>query len=173
MFRSVAAPRGGIGKAEIYGSTRRHAKRHSGVPWEHERPCHPRVGGRGRCLYKKACAAASDPQGYYASHEKEFNERGIDEAQAGLYQIVLLDGLLELGMIVEMDWKLDADELGANIARLSGEKSVGKDVPQKGDMGSALDAIDRELKDKGKTLLQWVTDTDSYLSLGCHGGRVQ
>jgi hypothetical protein len=104
-------------------------------------------------LFKKARAAVGDPQGYYASHEKEFNERGIDDVRADLYQFVLLDRLIELGVLVEMDWKLDADELRLSIGRLSEEKNIGKGISQKEDMESALGIIAQELKEKGKILL--------------------
>ncbi|ALG09362.1 DUF6630 family protein [Kibdelosporangium phytohabitans] len=62
--------------------------------------------------------AHSDPDSYLRAHADQLDERGIDEPIPNLARIALVDALTGHGLLAEVDWKEDADEIVAQLKRL-------------------------------------------------------
>ncbi|MEV0675627.1 DUF6630 family protein [Actinosynnema sp. NPDC050436] len=68
----------------------------------------PEVGGR-------VLAAHDDPAGFLAAHADRLDERGIDEPVPNLAWIALVDALADHGLLAEVDWKEDPQEVLAQL----------------------------------------------------------
>jgi len=109
-------------------------------------------------------AAIEEPSGYFRQHQNSFKNRGIDKPRADLYQFVLLDGLIERSLAAEIDWKCDMKDMAWNIKKISGE--VIFETPalsESRDTAAALILAAQELQGRGKYLVQWDINSDSYV----------
>jgi hypothetical protein len=125
-------------------------------------------------LNKAVCAAIDNPQDYFRIYEEEGSERGIDEPISGLFEFVLLDGLLKMHRAAELDWKNELDDTAGSIQQVSGEKGFDfSSLPQDTlDTRSALRAIDAQLVKRGKSLLLWDIDSDSCVVIVIRQGSL-
>jgi hypothetical protein len=62
--------------------------------------------------------AHTDPDGYLQAHAGQLDERGIDEPIPELAWIALVDALTDHGLLAEVDWKEDTDEIIAQLRDL-------------------------------------------------------
>jgi len=89
-------------------------------------------------------------------------DRGIDEPQSDVYVFVLLDGLISLRVVAEIDWKSLQEDVIWAIEQISAETKFALDPIAGRDTASTLSAIGSVIDRRGKRLLQWKTDSDSY-----------
>jgi len=114
-------------------------------------------------LRESASGAIRDPRAVFSSCKESLQDRGIDEPQSDVYVFVLLDGLISLRVVAEIDWKSLQEDVIWAIEQISAEtKKFALDPIAGRDTASTLSAIGSVIDRRGKRLLQWKTDSDSY-----------
>lgn len=66
----------------------------------------------------RVMAAYDDPAAYLRAHADRLAERGIGEPVPGLAWIALVDALADDGLLAEIDWKEDGDEVVGQLREL-------------------------------------------------------
>lgn len=70
-------------------------------------------------------AAVTDPAGYLATHREALSDRGITAADEVEGIVGLVDALDAVGEVAYADWKEEADEVRALLARLPRVRAAG------------------------------------------------
>jgi hypothetical protein len=107
-------------------------------------------------------AIRRDPGAIFSICKASLQDRGIDEPQSGVYVFVLLDGLISLRVVAEIDWRSPQEDVIWAIEQISAETEFALDPIAHRDTASTLSAIGAVIDRRGKRLLQWKTDSDSY-----------
>ncbi|MGW1409027.1 DUF6630 family protein [Streptomyces sp. NPDC002403] len=123
-------------------------------------PAHPNV-------VERVLRAHDDPEGYVRTHADQLAERGIDEPVVNLAWIALVDALCDHRLLAELDWKVDPQEIRAQLRMLVSWPSVAPWVLFDADEMSLptyefLAACGRHCRDVGAALAVLDIESDCY-----------
>jgi hypothetical protein len=117
---------------------------------------------------KKVAAAVTQasrqPKAYLAAHRKRMDERDIETPIAALPWIALVDALEAAKVLVEIDWKTEADDLQWSIRKLTKGFRLPKydgDADERSTW-EMLELAGIELREQKLQLAQLDYDSDSY-----------
>jgi hypothetical protein len=77
------------------------------------------VAPKAKRLAADLALAFHDAAAYIAAHAERMDDRGIDEPSADLPWIALVDALVDAEVLVEIDWKTDAEDVEWAIGKLA------------------------------------------------------
>ncbi|WNV86283.1 DUF6630 family protein [Umezawaea sp. Da 62-37] len=66
----------------------------------------------------RVTSAHDDPGGYLRTHADRLDDRGVDEPIPNLAWIALVDALTDHGLLAEVDWKEEPEEVTARLRAL-------------------------------------------------------
>ncbi|MFE4830589.1 hypothetical protein [Streptomyces sp. NPDC056672] len=89
--------------------------------------------------------AYDDPEAYVRTYARRLEDRGIDEPTDDLAWIALVDALTARGLLAEVDWKEDGEEIRRQVRALESRPSV--DPWTLSDGGGTDAADDAEARD--------------------------
>jgi len=110
--------------------------------------------------------ALSDPEGYFAEHQQQQLDRGIESADEIDPWLVMIDGLDDAGALAYLDWKDSGVELADALAGLPKVIRTGVDTDPigdvEGDLEAAIARADELLATQGLRLVYLDEDSDAY-----------
>ncbi|GAB3119258.1 DUF6630 family protein [Glaciibacter psychrotolerans] len=106
----------------------------------------------------------ADPDAYFAAHEDDLLQRGIEEAEELNAWLVVVDWLESNEMLIELDWSADSDELVEELQGLTQfpDEQFDASFEPATELVPALTDVDAMLQTRGMHLLYLDIDSDSY-----------
>ncbi|GGS60712.1 hypothetical protein F2B00_34320 [Streptomyces parvus] len=132
-------------------------------------PAHPDVA-------EEVLRAHDSPHDYVSAFADRLDDRGIDEPVDDLAWIALVDALAAHGLLAELDWKEDPQEIRAQLRQLESRPSVDPWVPFEADTSTLptdefLHACGRHYREIGAALAVLDIDSDCYPVVGLRAAR--
>lgn len=110
-------------------------------------------------------SAVDDPAAYLAAHADTLGARGIDEADEVTPLLALIDALEGVGELAYLDWKAEASEVAAQVARLPHVRAKGVELASIADaelLEDAVRAANALLAPAGLAIVMLDEDSDAY-----------
>lgn len=93
-------------------------------------------------VIEEVLLAYEDPEAYVRTHAGRLDERGIDEPEDNLAWIALVDALAAQGLLAEVDWKEDGEEIRRQVRALESRPDTDPwSLSDEADEAEALDTF--------------------------------